>query len=109
MPESINVDVSENASEYHLTAEIPGVNKEDIDVKVHGDTVTISTEIKQHKEEKKDERVVRSERFYGYASRTIQLDAEVDPSKTEAGYKDGVLTLTLPKVSVNDGHRIAIN
>jgi HSP20 family protein len=109
LPESINVDVSENASEYHLTAEIPGVNKEDIDVKVHGDTVTISTEIKQHKEEKKDERVVKSERFYGYVSRTIQLDAEVDPSKTEAGYKDGVLTLTLPKVSVSDGHRIAIN
>lgn len=109
LPESINVDVSENSSEYHLTAEIPGVNKDDIDIKVHGDTVTISTEIKQNKEEKKDERVVKSERYYGYVSRTIQFDTDVDPDKTEASYKDGVLNLTLPKHSVNNGHRIAIN
>ena len=109
LPESINIDINENASEYSLTAEIPGVNKEDIDVKVHGDTVTISTEIKQNKEEKKDERVVRSERYYGYDSSPIQLDSDVDADKTVAQYKDGVLTLTLPKVSLTNGHRIAIN
>jgi len=109
LPESINVDIAENATAYHLTAEIPGVNKDDIDVKVHGDTVTISTEIKQNKEEKKDERVVKSERYYGYVSRSIQLDADVDPEKTEASYKDGVLSLTLPKASMSNGHRIAIN
>ena len=109
LPESINVDVSENASSYHLTAEIPGVSKDDIDVKVQGDTVTISAEVKQNKEEKKDERVVKSERYYGYVSRTIQLDTEVDAAKTEANYKDGVLTLNLPKASISNGHRIAIN
>ena len=109
LPESINVDVTESPAEYVVSAEIPGVSKDDIDVKVDGDTVTISTEIKQHAEEKKDERVVRSERYYGYVSRTLQLNSDVDASKTVAQYTNGVLTLTLPKVASTEGQRITIS
>lgn len=109
LPVRLDVDLIENSSAYILTAELPGVNKEDIDVNVQGNTVTISCEIKNDSEDKKDDRVVKSERYYGFISRTLQLDLEVDSLKTEAQYKDGILTLTLPKLSDAKVQRIRIN
>ncbi len=80
-------------------AEIPGVRKEDIHVELDGAKVTISAEVKKDHDEKREGRVVRSERSYGYASRTFTLGHEVERAKAEAKYADGVLTLTLPKAA----------
>lgn len=69
----IRIDLSETDNAFTIKAEIPGVKKEDIDVRIDGNQVTISAEVKQDSEEKKDGRVLRSERRYGY--RQPQLPA----------------------------------
>lgn len=104
----IRLDVSEKDGSYAVKAEIPGVNKEDIDVRVDGDLVTISAEIKGQHDEKKDGRLVRAERRYGYASRSFSLGQQVDSGKVEATYKDGVLQLLLPKLPGATATRVAI-
>lgn len=93
----IKMDVKEANGDYKIKAEIPGVKKDNIHVTVEGNRVSISAEIKQEKEEKEGERLIRCERSYGMASRTFNLAEEVDQSKVQAKYTDGVLELTLPK------------
>lgn len=93
----IKMDVKEADGKYMVKAEIPGVKKDDIHVTIEGNRVSISAEVKKEKEEKKGEKVIRSERSYGMASRSFSLDEEVDQSKVEAKYSNGVLELTLPK------------
>ena len=94
----IKMDVTESDAAYEVKAEIPGVRKEDIHVEIDGSQVMIAAEMKQEFDEKKEGRVLRSERSYGYASRGFTLGHEVDKAKAEAKYADGVLTLTLPKL-----------
>jgi HSP20 family protein len=93
----IRLDVSEADGSYSVKADIPGVRKEDIDVRIDGNQVTISAEVKQEKEEKSGSRVLRSERQYGFASRTFALADNVDDTKADAKFENGVLKLTLPK------------
>jgi HSP20 family protein len=93
----IRLDVSETDDAYTVKAEIPGVRKEDIHVEIEGTQVLITAEVKKDMEEKKEGRVLRSERSYGMASRMFTLGFEVERSKAVAKYLDGVLTLTLPK------------
>lgn len=93
----IKMDVTEDDHAYHVKAEIPGVKKEDINVAIDGNQVSISAEVRQEKEEKKGEKVLRSERYYGSQARSFSLMQEVDQAKAEAKYVDGVLELTLPK------------
>ncbi len=104
----IKLDLSETDSNYTIKAEIPGVSKEDIDVRVEGNQVTIGAEVKKESEEKKDGRVLRSERQYGYASRSFTLASVVDEAKAIAKYKDGVLELTLPKKTTTSSKRLPI-
>lgn len=94
---AIKLDVNETDTAYMVKADIPGVNKEDIKVDVDGNTITIQAEIKKEQEEKKEGQVIRSERYYGQQVRSFMLGQEVDDSKVEAKYQDGVLQLTLPK------------
>jgi HSP20 family protein len=105
----IRLDISDANGNYLVKAEIPGVRKEDIDVRVDGNQVTISAEVKQDKEEKKDGRVLRSERRYGYASRSFMLDSDVDQAHVDAKYNNGVLELKLPKKAGTAGKRISIS
>ena len=107
MPQ-IKMDVKENDGTYVVHAEIPGVKKEDIKVEVDGSVVSISAEVKQEKEEKKGERVIRSERYRGSVSRSFTLGHDVDEKTTQAKYADGVLELTLPKKSGARQGRIAV-
>ncbi|HZW87154.1 MAG TPA: Hsp20/alpha crystallin family protein [Gallionella sp.] len=93
----MKVEVSEDDKVYRVKAEVPGVKKEDIDVSVNGNRISISAEIREEKEEKKGEKVIRSERYYGKVSRSFTLDEEIDQGATQAKYTDGVLDLTLPK------------
>ncbi len=93
----IKIDVAEADDAYTVKAEIPGVRKEDIHVEIEGPQVMITAEVKKDETEKKEGRVLRSERSYGYTSRVFSLGFEVDRAKAVAKYVDGVLTLTLPK------------
>lgn len=104
----LKVDVREDDKAYTVHAEIPGVKKEDIQVEVHGDQVSIRAEVKREKEEKKGEKLLHSERYYGMASRSFTLPGEVDDKATVAKYQDGILDLTLPKKSGGGAHRVAV-
>jgi HSP20 family protein len=104
----IRIDLSETDTAYAVKAEIPGVKKEDIDVRIDGNQVTISAEVKQDKEEKKDGRLLRSERRYGYASRSFLLGSDVDQASADAKYSNGVLELKLPKKAQSAGQRLTV-
>ncbi|GAA0766925.1 Hsp20/alpha crystallin family protein [Ideonella azotifigens] len=104
----IRLDVSESEGSYLVKADIPGVRKQDIDVRIDGNQVTISAEVKQDKEEKSGSRVLRSERLYGFASRTFALSDAVDDTRSEASFENGVLKLTLPKRAPMSQKRLAI-
>lgn len=104
----IRIDVSEADGAYAVKAEIPGVRKEDLDVRIDGNQVTISAEVKNDREEKSGARVLRSECKYGFASRSFTLAENVDETKADAKYKDGVLQLTLPKRAQSTHKRLAI-
>ena len=94
---TISVDVNESDKAYTVKAEIPGVSKDDISVAIDGNQVSISAEVKKEKEEKEGEKVLHSERYYGSVYRSFTLPMDVDQSKSEAKYANGVLELTLPK------------
>lgn len=104
----IRLDLSESDADYTIKADVPGVRKEDIDVRADGNRVTISAEIKKEAEKKEDGRVLRSERRYGFASGGLSLGCDVDEAKAAAHYKDGVLELKLPKKSTPSSKRLAI-
>ena len=94
---TISVDVNESDKAYTVKAEIPGVSKDDISVAIDGNQVSISAEVKKEKEEKEGEKVLHSGRYYGSVYRSFTLPMDVDQSKSEAKYANGVLELTLPK------------
>jgi len=102
------VDVTESDSAYTLRAEIPGVKKNDINVSIDGDTVAISAEVKNEKDVKNGERVLRTERYYGKVYRAFTLGQPVDETTTAAKYAEGVLELTLPKKAAAQAKRITI-
>ena len=106
---SIKVDVKETDKAYTVNAEVPGVNKEDIHVSVDGNVVMLRAEVKQQDAQTKDEKVLRSERYYGAVSRSFQLPADIDQSAAKAKYDNGVLTLTLPKKLGVSSQRLAID
>ena len=75
---------------------------------MHGDQVSIRAEVKREKEERKGEKLLHSERYYGMVSRSFSLPSEVDEKAVVAKYSDGVLDLTLPKKSGGGTHRITV-
>jgi HSP20 family protein len=104
----VKVDVAEKNGAYLVSAELPGVRKEDIQVSIDGAQVTLTAEVKREKEASQDERVLHSERVYGKLSRSFTLPQEIDESKAEAKFKDGVLELTLPKKTAAQRKQISI-
>ena len=102
------VDVAEKNGAYVVSAELPGVKKEDIHVSIDGTQVTLEAEVKREKEASQDERVLHSERLYGKLMRSFTLPQEVDESKAEAKFRDGVLELTLPKKMAAQRKQISI-
>lgn len=101
------LDVSETADAVHISAELPGLKQEQIDVEIHADTLRVSGE-------KKDERVTTEhsfrtvERSFGQFDRTIKLPVEVDAKQADATFKDGVLSITLPKLKPVTPQKIAV-
>jgi HSP20 family protein len=107
-PQAFAVDVHEEGNAYRIAAELPGVRKEDIRVDVDGSVVTISAETKQEVEAKEGTRLLRAERTYGKTQRSFRLPEEVDQSKGDARFVDGVLEVRLPKKASNGQTRLAI-
>jgi HSP20 family protein len=101
------VDFSENEKEYIARLEAPGLPKEDLEVNVEGQMLTISGRRDFEKEEKTEEYFWR-EREQGRFVRTMQLPTAVDKAKVEATYKDGIMTVRLPKVEASAKTRVQI-
>lgn len=106
---SPTIDIKEKGKSIEISAEMPGMNREDIDVSVRNGMLTISGEKKVGKEEKETD-YHHVERSYGCFSREIALPDTVDAEKIEAAYKNGVLTVTLPKTekAVKEAHKVPI-
>jgi HSP20 family protein len=94
---SPRADVSENNEAYVIKVELPGVNKNDVKITLCENVLTIKGEKKQEKEEK-DHNFHRIERSYGSFERSFSLPSGVKGDKIDAAYRDGILTITLPKV-----------
>jgi HSP20 family protein len=90
------VDVVEKATEFQITAELPGLDEKDIEVNVADDVLSIRGEKKEEREEKAKNYHL-SERRYGSFQRTFQLPSGIDAEKIAASFQKGVLTVTLPK------------
>lgn len=102
-PSQIRVDVKETDGNYTVQAEVPGVSKGDIHVSIDGNAVTVRAEVKQQDSSGKDEKVLRSERYFGAVSRSFQLPVDIDQTQAKAKYDNGVLTLILPKKQASGG------
>ncbi len=90
------VDIIEEENRYEVTADLPGVNKEDVKVEIRDNVLTLRGE-KKIEEEKKNKNYRLSERFYGEFTRTFTLPENVNKDAIDAEYRDGVLHLSIPK------------
>ena len=95
-PWSPSVNISESEDGYVITAELPGINKEDIDIDLKDNTLTLKGEKKAEKKEEK-ENYIRVERSYGKFQRRFHISDDIDISKVDANFKDGVLRIDLKK------------
>ena len=107
-PSQIKVDVAETDTGYVISAEVPGVAKEDIHVSLDGNVVSLRAEVSQQDKQSKDDKVLRSERYFGSVARSFQLPTDIDAAQAKAKYDHGVLTLTLPKKLGGTAQRLAI-
>ena len=98
-------DLSATDTEYQLTVEIPGVSEKDVSLDITGDTMTIRGEKRQEKEEK-DKDYYRIERSYGSFQRVLSLPDDVDQDHITASFKNGVLTVTMPRQAVSGGNEV---
>ena len=102
------VDVFEDKDNLVVKAELPGMKRENIEISLHDGVLTLSGERKSE-EKHSDAETYRSERFLGRFQRTVTLPTTVNADKVQATYKDGVLTITLPKADDAKPRRIEIN
>ena len=105
---AIKVDVTEKPDAYVVHAEIPGIKKDDIQVTIEGNQVTIAAEVKRETEAKDGERLLRTERYYGAVYRSFVLPVELDETASKAKYENGVLELTLAKKPQVAGRKLTI-
>jgi HSP20 family protein len=105
---SPSLDVFDEKDHFVVNAELPGMKKEDIDLSFENGVLSLSGERQQSKDNKEGE-TFRSERYFGKFQRSVTLPAAVDSSKISASYKDGILTVTLPKSEAAKPKQIAVN
>jgi HSP20 family protein len=109
MTPDMRLDVTDKDNAYLVKADLPGVDKHDIEISVEGNQVAISAEVKRSTEQKNDEQILCSERYYGRIYRSFSLPTEIDSTKADAHYEGGVLTLTLPKTGNASSRRIMVS
>lgn len=102
------LDLYEDKDNLVLTAEIPGMQKEDIELSLHENTITLSGERRNEKKYEGGE-TSREERFFGRFTRSLVLPKTVDSSKVKATYRDGILTVTLPKAEAAKPRQIEVS
>lgn len=100
-------DIYEEGDNIVVKAEIPGLDRNDIDVQVENNILTLRGERKREKEVK-SENLFRTERFYGSFTRSFTLPVSVDTEKIRAEYRDGVLQVTMPKVEEAKPRKIKV-
>lgn len=105
---SIKMDVTENDKGYVVHAEIPGARKEDIQVTIEGNQVTIGAEVKREVDAKDGEQWLRNERYYGSVYRSFTLPVELDEAASAAKFDNGVLELALAKKPALAGRKLTI-
>jgi HSP20 family protein len=108
VPTEIKVDVEENDKAYTVKAEIPGVKKDDINVQIDGNVVSIGAESKREKDVTEKGKLIRSERYYGSMFRSFTLGNDVNEAEANAKYADGVLELTLPKKATAAAKKLTV-
>ena len=101
------VDISEDDEHIYVNTELPGMTREDVELTIENGLLTISGEKKEHAEEQK-ENYYHVESRYGSFRRDLILPAEVDVDKVSAQYKDGILTVTMPKAEKAKAKRIKV-
>jgi HSP20 family protein len=102
------LDLYEDKDNFTVKAELPGMKREDIELSFHEGSLSISGE-RKHEEKSSEGEAYRSERLFGRFQRTITLPAPVAADKVKAQYKDGILTVTLPKTEEAKPKRIDVN
>lgn len=106
-PLDLRLDVTDDDKAFRVEVDMPGIGKDDIDVRVEGNQVSISAEVKR--ESKKTEgKQLHAERYCGTTFRSFTLPQEVDAAQTEAKYADGVLSLMLPKKPNGQSRKIQV-
>lgn len=101
-------EVEETAGEIMVRVEVPGMDKDDCHITIEGSTLYLNGE-KRYERETHDSTYHVMERAYGYFQRVIPLPGNVDIDKAEAGYKNGVLTIRLPKADVGKSKNIPVS
>ncbi len=101
------VDITETDAAYVVTAEVPGCSKDDVNVEVHDNVLTVSGEKRSEREEKK-EKSRWVERSYGRFTRSFTLPADADAGRIEASFKEGVLSVTIAKTEETKPKQISI-
>ena len=107
-PSQFKVEIKESNGNIVVEAEIPGVDKDDIDITVEGDRLTIKAEVRQYDADTEDEKVLHSERYYGSVQRSFSLPSDIVKEEAKADYRNGVLVLTLPKRGTNESKKIPV-
>ena len=106
---SFKMNVSETPQWYRVKAALPGVNKDDIHVRIDGNVVTVSAETKHEAKEVPAETMLCTECYAGKLSRTFTLRHDIDDIKASARYADGVLDLMLPKKAATVAKEVAVH
>lgn len=101
------IDIKENKTNYKIIAELPGMEKDDVKVEVNDHILTVAGEKKEEKEEKEDN-YYWVERSYGSFHRSFSLPEDIKEDKIKAGFKNGVLTLTIPRSKEQNAKEIDI-
>ena len=107
-PVTIKMDVTETKDGYTVHAEMPGVKKENINVEIEGNEVTITAEVKREWESKEGDKMLRSERYYGNIFRSFTVPHELDEAKSVAKYDGGVLELKLVMKAGVTGRKLPV-
>ena len=102
-----NIDISETDKAIEISAEMPGLERKDVEISIEDDTLTIRGE-KTVEEDQKDKNVQHSERSYGVFLRVLQLPPGIDPSSVQATMSNGVLKITIPKPAKPEPKKIEV-
>lgn len=105
----VRIDVTEDEGAYQVKADIPGVDKNDIDVSISDNQVSIGAEVKRETKQQEGEREIVTERAYGQVYRSFTLPTEVESAKAEARYENGVLSLKLPKKANGTTRKLTVS